>query len=66
MIKPFQILQSRTEADGTTGVIVKVWKVTAVSMNTTKTEGMQCYMQIPAGQNADEYLFDQFSKAGWF
>ena len=66
MIKPFKILDTRTEADGSTGVIVEVWQVTAMADGKVKKNGMRCHMQIPQGQDVDAYLFDQFSQAGWF
>ena len=66
MIKPFEILETRTEADGSTGVMVKVQKVTAVTTRLTTTNGMVCYMQVPVGRDVDLYLFEEFSKAGSF
>lgn len=66
MIKPFKVVQTRIEADGSTGVIYEVSKVTSISSSRTKTERLQAYMTIPPGQDVDAYLFDQLSKAGWF
>ena len=66
MIKPFKILETRSEADGSTGVIAEVWKVTAIADGRVMKDGMRCYMQVPQGQDVDTYLFDKFSQAGWF
>lgn len=66
MIKPFKVVETRVEADGSTGVIYEVSKVTSISSGRTKTERLQAYMTIPKGQDIDAYLFKQLSQAGWF
>jgi hypothetical protein len=66
MIKQFKILESRTEADGTTGVIYQVWRVTSTGLGTTETKSLTGYMQVPDGIAPDEYLFQELSKVGWF
>jgi hypothetical protein len=66
MIKPFKVIETRAEADGSTGVIYEVSKVTSISSSRTKTDRLQAYMTIPEGADVDAYLFEQLSKAGWF
>lgn len=65
MIRPFRILETRTEADGAVGVIYEVWRHTAVTAYATDEERMRAYMPIPDGAEAEAYLFDQLSLAGW-
>jgi hypothetical protein len=66
MIKPYKILQTRTEVDGTIGVIYSVSQTTSQSATVSDEKTMQAYMVIPEGWDIDEYLFEQLSKAGWF
>lgn len=66
MIKPFKVIQARTEADGTTGVIYEVWRNWALTANRSREQRLRAYMSIPQGQDVDEYLFEQLSQAGWF
>jgi hypothetical protein len=66
MIKPFKVIQTRAEADGTTGVIYEVSQVTSLTATASTEKTMQAYMSIPQGRDVDEYLFEQLSKAGWF
>lgn len=66
MIKPFKVIDVRTEADGAIGVIYEVWKVTSIGPGLTDTRALTAYMQIPEGTDIDEYLFQELSKAGWF
>jgi hypothetical protein len=66
MIKPFQILETRQEQDGTTGVLFSVSRTDSINANTSGTQTMTAYMTIPDGCNVDEYLFQELSKQGWF
>jgi len=66
MIKPFKIIETRTEVDGAIGVIYEVSQ-SAINENkaiTTKT--MNGYISVPQGRNVDAYVFEQLSMAGWF
>lgn len=66
MIKPFKILETRTEADGAVGVIYEVSRTVRTGPGKTSTTSMRAYMQIPDGKDADQYLFEELSKVGWF
>ena len=66
MIKPFKITETRTEPGGATGVLFEVWRITSESASKSVEQRMSSYMSIPAGRDADEYLFEQLSEAGWF
>lgn len=66
MIKPFRVIEQRIEADGKLGVIYEVWRVTATGPGRSRTDKLQGYIQIPEGQDTDEFLFQELSKVGWF
>ena len=66
MIKPFKVLETRIEQDGATGVLYEVWKVTSDGATRSSEERMRAYMHIPIGEDIDNFLFAQLSKAGWF
>jgi len=66
MIKPFKIIEVRTEADGSLGVRYEVWKISSESATRSTEHRMQAYMTVPDNRNVDDYLFEQLSKAGWF
>ena len=66
MIKQFKIHKTRTEADGTTGVIYEVWRVTSTGPGAVEKKALTGYMQIPDGVDPDEYLFQELSKVVWF
>ena len=66
MIKPFKVIQTRPEADGTTGAIYEVWRYTSLTATKSEEQRMRAYMSIPQGRDVDEYLFEQLSQAGWF
>ncbi len=66
MIKPFKIIQTRTEAEGSTGVIYEVWRCTSMTATKSEEQRVRAYMSIPQGRDVDAYLFEQLSQAGWF
>ena len=66
MIKPFKIIKTRTEADGSIGVDYEVWKTTVISPQKSRIDSMQAYMTVPPGVDIDDFLFEQLSIAGWF
>ena len=66
MIKPFQILSTRVEEDGETGVLYLVQRCTVTGTNRTEVKRMEGYMSVPIGADIDQFLFDELSKAGWF
>ncbi|CAB4122423.1 hypothetical protein UFOVP33_5 [uncultured Caudovirales phage] len=65
MIKPFKVLETRTEPDGSTGVIYEVTRVESTAPNRTKTLKMSTYMSVPKDQDVDQFLFEKLSAAGW-
>ena len=66
MIKPYQIVDTRIEDDGETGVLYLVQRCTVVGDNRTEVKRMEGYMSVPVGADVDQFLFDELSKAGWF
>ena len=66
MIKPFQIVDTRIEDDGETGVIYRVQRCNVLGENRTEVNRMEGYMSVPIGADIDQLLFDELSKAGWF
>ena len=65
MIKPFTILSTRTEGDGTLGVFYRVQYREKVSPTVTRTKTLESYMSIPPGSDVDAYVFQQLNQAGW-
>ncbi len=65
MIKPFKVLETRLEKDGTTGVIFEVSKVISAQLGKSKTTTMTSYINVSQGVDIDQFLFDELSKAGW-
>lgn len=66
MIKPFQIVTTRLEDDGEIGVVYLVQKCTVVRTGRTEVTRMEGYMSVPKGEDIDQFVFDELSKAGWF
>ncbi len=65
MIKPFKVLETRLEKDGTTGVIFEVSKVLLSRFGKANTTTMTSYINVAQGVDIDQFLFDELSKAGW-
>lgn len=65
MIKPFTILSTRVEADGTLGVQYKVQMRQQISPTEMHTKTLESYMSCPKDADVDAYVFEQLSKAGW-
>lgn len=66
MIKPFRVVEQRTEACGNIGVIYEVWRTTNNPNGSVTEDKLQAYMSIPKGSDVDAFLFSELSKAGWF
>ena len=65
MIKPFKILQTRTEQDGSTGVIFEVFKSQVSEDRTASGRLMRTYISVPEGEDVDQYLFNFLDQGGW-
>lgn len=66
MIKPFEILDTRQNPNGSTGVLYHVWRVESVGPGRTKEFGCQSYLEVPAGRDLELYVHEKLSEAGWF
>lgn len=66
IVKPFKIIDTRIEDDGETGVLYRVQKSKFVSSGRVELVTMEGYMSVPAGEDIEQFLFEQLSKAGWF
>ena len=65
MIKPYEILSTRDEQDGSKTVFFEVSKTTMLNPSTASTEKMQTSIVIPPDVDVDEYLFADLQKSGW-
>lgn len=66
MIKPYQIVDTRIEDDGETGVLYRVQRCNVLGDSKVEVKRMEGYMSVPVGADVDQFLFDELSKAGWF
>ena len=64
MIKQFKIHKTRTEADGTTGVIYEVWRVTSTGPGAVEKKALTGYMQIPDGVDRTSICFRSCQRLG--
>jgi hypothetical protein len=63
MIKPFEIMSTRPEPEGT-GVFFRVSKRFVFDrMETVKT--LEGYLLVPRGKDIDQETFDHLKIAGW-
>ena len=65
MIKPFTILSSRTEPDGTLGVFYRVQYREQVSPTVMRTKTLESYMNVPKDADIDAFVFAQLQEGGW-
>jgi hypothetical protein len=65
MIKPFTILGTRVEADGTLGVLYSVQKREVVSPTVMRTKTLESYLSMPAGEDVDAFVYQHLKEAGW-
>lgn len=63
MIRPFEIVQTRQEPDGT-GVIFRVQKRT-VEGDVTRTKSLQGYVLVPDGQDIEQATYRYLKESGW-
>lgn len=65
MIKPFTILSTREENDGSLGVFYSVSYRELAGPHVMRTKTMRGYLTMPAGGDVDAFVFDYLKKAGW-
>lgn len=65
MIKPFTIINTRAEPDGTLGVFYRAQCREQVSPTIMRTKTVEGYMNMPKGEDVDAFVFAQLKKGGW-
>ena len=65
IIKPFEILSTRLEHDGSTGVDFKAEKIESISLMKRRRKGITGYISVPAGMDVDQAVFDYLQDSGW-
>ena len=65
IIKPFKILNTKTEQDGSTGVYFEAEKVEVPEPLKRTRVGVQSYLSVPAGKDVDEAVFEHLQSWGW-
>lgn len=65
MIKPFKILDTREERDGSLGVFYSVSHRELASPNVMRTKTMNGYLTMPPGEDIDAFVFEYLKKSGW-
>lgn len=66
MIKPFTILSTRVEADGTLGVFYRVQYREYVSASLIRTKTLESYLTMPQGEDVGAFVYEHLKEAGWF
>ena len=65
VIKPFEILDTRLEPEGSTGVFFQAEKVEIPQPQKRKRLGVRSYISVPAGKDIDEAVFEHLQNSGW-
>lgn len=65
VIKPFVILNTKTEADGSTGVYFQAEKVEMPEPLKRRRLGVQAYISVPVGKDIDQAVFEHLQNSGW-
>ena len=67
MIKPFKIIETRTEPNGSTGASYSVELRIVESTEPLKVvlKSMDGYVSIPAGEDVDSYVYRHLKEGGW-
>jgi len=65
MIKPFKILSTVTEPEGSTGVHFEVTKGVVVDEHRTRTFKLRAYLSVPVDADIDAALFAFLDEGGW-
>lgn len=65
IIKPFQILRTREEPGGTTGVFFQAEKVEIPEPLKRRRLGVQAYISVPVGMDVDTAVFQHLQNSGW-
>jgi len=64
MIKPFKILSTRDEVDGTT-VFFRVSRTEQIDETKSKTKVMETAVHVNTGEDIDEVIFNNLKDTGW-
>lgn len=62
-IKPFEILSTKAEPDGT-GVTYRVSKKSVQGLR-VQTDSMESYVLVPANEDIDAYVYNYLLESGW-
>lgn len=65
MIKPFNILSVRDEADGGKTAFITVKKVEQVTETRRRTQEFHTAIYVDAGLDVDEVVYDFLLRGGW-
>lgn len=65
VVKPFTVLDTKKEVDGSQGVTFTITKTHFMGDATNKTVKMTTYISVPEGDNVDTFLFTYLSEGGW-
>jgi len=67
MIKPFTILETRTEADGSFGVFyrVELRVVESVMPRKVVLKQLEGYATVPKDADIDAYIYQYLKDSGW-
>lgn len=65
VIKPFVILNTKTEPGGATGVFFQAEKVEMPEPLKRRRLGVQSYISVPAGEDIDQAVFEHLQNSGW-
>lgn len=65
VIKPFTILSTRPEQNGSTGVFYESMITEVVDETHRNTRGVRSYISVPAGEDIDTYVFNFLQDSGW-
>lgn len=65
IIKPFVILNTREEPEGSTGVFFQAEKVEMPAPLKRRRLGVQAYISVPAGKDIDQAVFEHLQNSEW-
>jgi len=65
IVKPFTVLDTKEETDGSQGVTFAITKTQFIDDATNKTIKMTTYVSIPEGEDVNTFLFTYLSEGGW-
>lgn len=65
IIKPFVILSTRQEPEGSTGVFFQAEKVEIPEPLKRRRLGVQAYISVPVGKDIEEAVFEHLQNSEW-